>query len=83
MLMFDENLFYNNVPKTIIKRTKKYMDEYCLCLSDAFEDAVKELAKPGTELYNAWYYSDFRRFVPAMYDNKYLDFSNYPLKYQV
>ena len=35
----------------------------------------------GTELYKAWYYDDFRKFIPSAYNPEYLDFSKYPLKY--
>lgn len=82
-MAFNELLFYNKVPKSIINRTKKYMDVYNLGLCDAFEEAVKELAKPGTELYKAWYYNDYRRFIPCAYTHESLDFSKYPLKYEL
>ena len=44
-------------------------------------EAAKELAKERTELYKAWYYDDFRKFIPSAYNTEYLDFSKYPLKY--
>lgn len=74
-------MIQGKVPKAIIRRTQENMNVYFLGLADAFEEAVRALAKPGTELYKAWYYDDFRRFIPSAYTAKYLDFSIYPLKY--
>jgi len=58
------------------------MEKYNMCLSDSFEEAVKNLAEKGTELWKAWYYSDFRKFIPSAYEPKYLDLKKYPLKYE-
>ena len=75
------DLFKGKVPKNIQDRTIENMDVYNLGLSDAFEEACHELAPKGSELYNAWYYSDFRKFIPSAYREEYLDFDKYPLKY--
>ncbi len=80
-MFYDESLVIGRVSKAIRKRAKENMEVYNMCLSDSFEEAVKTLAKKGTELYKAWYYSDFRKFIPSAYEEKYLDFSKYPLKY--
>ena len=53
-----------------------------MCLTDAFEEAVKTLAKKGTRLWKAWYYSDFREYIPCAYKEEYLDFKKYPLAYE-
>ena len=45
------------------------------------KEAVKELSKKGTKLWKAWYYDDFREYIPCVYDSKYLNFKKYPLKY--
>ena len=74
-------LFAKRPPKAIMNRTIKYMDKYNMSLNDAFEDAVKELAKKGTPLYEAWYHNDFREYIPSAYSPKYLDFTKYPLAY--
>lgn len=58
------------------------MEVYNLSLTDAFQEATRSLAKKGTELWKAWYYDDFRAYVPCIYDPKYLDLSKYPLKYK-
>lgn len=75
------DLFKGNVPKDIQDRTIENMDVYHLGLADAFDEACRELAPKGSELYNAWYNSDFRKFIPSAYLEKYLDFDKYPLKY--
>ena len=74
-------MIVGKVPQNIRKRTKENMEEYNMCLSDSFEEAVKTYAKEDTELYKAWYYSDFRKYIPSAYESKYLDFTKYPLKY--
>ena len=80
--VFDRNDFIKSVPKNILERTKENMEVYNLSLTDAFQEATRTLAKKGTELWKAWYYDDFRAYVPCIYDRKYLDFNKYPLKYK-
>ena len=48
--------YTKTVPKAIQERTIENIEVYHLSLTDAFEEAVKELAKKGTELWKAWYY---------------------------
>ena len=79
-MVYCEEQIYNTTKK-VKNRIKENMEKYCMCLSDAFEEAARELGKEGTELYYAWYYSDFRRFIPCCYEQKYLNFIDYPLKY--
>lgn len=52
-----------------------------MSLTVYFEWAVRDLAKKGSDLWKAWYYSDFREYCPAMYVQEYLDFEKYPRKY--
>lgn len=80
-MSYSEDLIVKKVPMRIRERTKENMDKYCLTLYDAFQEAVRELAKKGTKLYKAWYYDDFREYIPSVYYEKYLDFDKYPLKY--
>lgn len=82
-MYFDREDIVRKVPKKIINRTKENMEEYGMDLGDAFEEAVKTFAKKGSELWKAWYYSDFRKYIPSVYDPKFLDFEKYPLRYQV
>lgn len=80
-MIFNEDLFYH-VPKYIIKEIKKTIDEYGVCLSDAIEWTFRDYAKQGSELWKAWYYSDYRRFIPSWYSQEELDFNKHPLKYR-
>ena len=76
-----ENLLKKPVPARIKKRTLENVNDYSMILGDAFEEAARTYAKEGTELYKAWYNSDFRAFLPSIYYPKYLDFNKYPLAY--
>ena len=78
---FEKTDFVKRVPKIILKRTQENMEVYNMALYDSFQEAVKTYAKQGSRLWKAWYYDDFREYVPCIYDPKYLDFSKYPLKY--
>lgn len=80
-MKYSEELIKGDVPNKIKVRTMVNMDKYNMTLADSFEEAVKELAKEGTELFNAWYYNDFRKFIPSVYMSKYMDLEKYPLKY--
>jgi len=73
--------YTQRVPKKIQNRTIENIEVYHLSLGDAFEEAVRTFATKGTELWKAWYYSDFRKFLPQIYNEEYLDFNKYPLKY--
>jgi hypothetical protein len=79
---YNEEFIYGNVPQKIRKRTKENMEVYFLTLYDAFQEACREFAKEGTELWKAFYYDDFRKFIPSVYEHQYLDFNLYPLKYE-
>ncbi len=74
-------VFAKRVPKNIRERTIENIEVYNMCLTDAFEEAVRNLAKKGTELWKAWYYSDFRKYIPQAYREEFLDFKKYPLAY--
>lgn len=80
--VYEESDFTKLVPKKVKRKTEEYMRKYNISRDDAFEEAIKELAKKGSELWMAWYYGDYRRFCPAMYDEKYMDFKKYPIKYK-
>lgn len=73
--------FAKRVSKAIKERTEENYYAYNMCLSDAFEEAVKTFAKKGTKLWKAWYYNDFREYIPSAYREEYLDFKKYPLAY--
>lgn len=44
-MSYSEDLIVKRVPMRIRERTKENMDKYCLTLYDAFQEAVRELAK--------------------------------------
>lgn len=75
-------MFSGRIPAKIKHLTLYYMDYYCVTLSDAFESAVKESVKKGCELWAAWYYVDFRKFIPSAYVPDSLDFKKHPLAYK-
>lgn len=80
-MLYTDDFIVKKVPKKVRERTKENMEKYEMILSDAFEEAAKTYAKPGTELWKAWYFSDYRKYIPSAYDPKYLDLEKYPLKY--
>ena len=53
-MYYDNDLIIGRVPNKIKERTKENMEVYNMGLYDSFKEAVKELAKEGTELYKAW-----------------------------
>ena len=84
-MKFNESMIYGKVPKIVIEMTRRGMEEYCLSLIDAFREAVREYPRlnHNSELYKAWYYDDYRRFIPSAYYPETLDFNRYPLQYDL
>lgn len=80
-MYFTDDMIVEVVSPAVREYTREGMDVYNLNLADSFEDAARTYAKPGTELYDAWFYNDFRKYIPSAYEEKYLDFEKYPLKY--
>ena len=80
--VFDRDDFKKEVPEEVILRTKENMEVYNMDLNDSFQEAARTLAPKGTDLWKAWYYDDFREYIPCAYQEKYLDFDVYPLKYK-
>lgn len=80
-MTYSDDLIVKRVSKQVRERTKENMNVYFLGLADAFDEAARTYAKKGTELWKAWYYSDFRKYIPSAYIEEYLDFNKYPLKY--
>ena len=74
--------FAKRIPKAIRERTEENYYKYNMNLADSFKEAVKTFAKKGTKLWKAWYYDDFREYIPSEYREEYLDFKKYPLKYK-
>lgn len=83
-MYYHDELITGLIPKASIirRRVKENMNVYGLGLADAFDEAARMYArKKSSELYKAWYYSDFRKYIPSAYLPEYLDFEKYPLKY--
>lgn len=80
-MKFCDEMIVKRVPKVVKERTKENMEVYHMSLTDSFEEAAKTYAKKGTELWKAWYYNDFRKYIPSAYREEYLDFNNNPIKY--
>lgn len=79
-----KNLIVMNVPKCVLIATYYDMAEHNTSLYDAFKYAIENCnIDHNSELYKAWYHSDFRRFIPSAYIDEYLDFEKYPLKYAI
>lgn len=81
MKYYSDDLIVKRVSKKVRERTRENMDSYCMGLYDAFKEAAFTYAKAGTELYKAWYYDDFRKFIPSAYRQESLNFEKYPLNY--
>ena len=79
--MFCDNLIVRRVPKWIVERTRENYEVYNMGLSDSFEEAVKNYPKlkRGSELWKAWYYNDFRLYIPSAYLASAFDFKARPL----
>jgi len=84
-MSFTETAIVRRVPKWIKDRTRENMEDYNMCLSDSFQEAVRSYPKlkKGSELWKAWYYDDFRLYIPSAYRPEVFDFAKYPLKYSV
>ena len=77
--MFRDSMILKPVPKWVKERTRKYYNKYSMSLYDAFKEAVRDYSRPSAELYKAWYYDDFREYIPTAYLPKYRDLEKYPL----
>lgn len=71
------------VPKWIVDTTVKYMNRHSMSLYDAFKEAVRDYPhlKKGSDLWNAFYYDDYREYIPSAYVPGYLNMEKYPLSY--
>lgn len=52
-MFYDDDLIIGRVPKNVKERTKENMEVYNMTLYDAFQEATRELANTGTELWKA------------------------------
>lgn len=82
MSRYNEKYIVRRVSKKIRERTKENMDNFSMSLYDAFDEAVRFVSTKSVELRKAWYFSDYRKYIPSAYNCEYLDFDKYPLKYK-
>lgn len=81
--MFKDDMIVKRVPKAVRERTRENMDLFYMGLYDAFDNAVRECVDGrSVELVKAWYHSDYRAFIPSAYMPMYLDFKEFPLRYE-
>ena len=59
--------FAKPVPENIKRRTAYNQKHYGMGLADAFQEACRELAVKGTDLYDAFYRNDFYDYIPQEY----------------
>ena len=78
---FEEQDFKKPIPEEILDMVKENMETYNLDLLDALEEAARELVVKDSLLWRAWFYNDYREFIPCAYIEKFLDFEKYPLAY--
>lgn len=82
-MYFKDEMIVKRVPKAVRERTRENMDDFCMGLYDAFNEAVRECADGrSVELVKAWFHSDYRAFIPSAYNPKCLDFNAFPLRYE-
>lgn len=79
---YNDKLICRRVPRLVRERTKESMEVFGMSLGDAFKEAAGWYAEKGTELFDAWMFDDYRKFIPSAYTEEYLDFDKYPLKYK-
>ena len=80
-MKFSKKLIVGNVPEIVKNSTRYYMTRYHMNLYDSFNEACRKYAEKGTKLFDAWYSSDLREYIPSAYIAEYLDFAKYPLNY--
>lgn len=80
-MFYDDSMIVRRIPKWIRERTRENMEDFGMCLSDSFAEAVRNYPKlrRGSELWKAWYYDDFRLYIPSVYLPSAFDFSARPL----
>lgn len=70
------------IPHEVNLRAEENYVVYRMSKLGSFKEAAKTLAKRGSHLWKAWYYDDFREYIPEEYQKEALDFEKYPLPYK-
>lgn len=82
-MKYNDSLIVKRVPKWIRERTRENMEVYSMGLYDAFNDAVLSYPKRASAaLRNAWYFSDYREYIPSAYLPRFLNFTEYPPEFR-
>lgn len=81
-MRYRDELIQGKVSKRIREKTRYYMDVCHIGLYDAFKEAAREHGK-SREIRHAFFFDDYRKFIPAAYCPEFLDFKKYPLKYKL
>lgn len=81
-MLYKDSMIVRRVPKAVRERTKENMNEHNMGLYDAFDEAVRYVSPKSAELRLAWYFSDYRKYIPEAYLPKYLNFKLFPLRYK-
>ena len=75
----DESLIVKRIPKKLLARVKMFYEKYNMSLADSFHEAVRGYSEASQELKKAFYYEDYRAYIPSEYLPESLDFNKYPL----
>ena len=69
--------YFSFVPEEIKRRTRENEKKFCMGLADAFNESVchylgNHLMECGNDLHDAWYFQDFRNYIPQVYNDDVL-----------
>ena len=68
-MFYDDSLIVCRGPKWIRQRVQDNMEYYNMDLYDSFDEAVRSYPRlhESKKLYNAFYHSDYRQYIPSAY----------------
>ena len=80
---FDERIKANESALYILKSALDELEKEILDPERSLSLAIYEFASidENKKLFAAWYCDDYREFIPSAYEEKYLDFEAFPLRY--
>ena len=79
MYKLDESKIVKPIPKQLLAMVRTRYEKYGMGLADSFHSAVRDYTRRSKELQKAFYYEDYRAFIPSEYLPEYLDFNKHPL----
>ena len=77
-----KRIFYGSIPQKIKNATYWNRKRYHMGIYDAFKRACRMYVPIDSDLYKAFMADDFRKYIPGEYLPEYLNFEEYPLRYQ-